>query len=141
MKVFSLLLFLSLLSFISPTPPLKTKTKPYKNSLHLKRNLDAGLFNFIRHQNLTLDNRHLSINNQTSKTLDTIRATITYNTNLIKNVTNTVVNKVLDSTVGTAKKILHATKIGLEQVYEKHKANARNAFIHIKRFFTFMFNE
>ena len=90
---------------------------------------------------MTRDHRHLSTNNQTSKTLDTIRAAVKYNTNLIKNVTNTVVNKVLDSTVGTAKKILHTTKIGLEQVYDKAKNTAKNVFNRVKRFFTFMFND
>ena len=90
---------------------------------------------------MTRDHRDLSTNNQTSKNLDTIRATVTYNTNLIKNATKTVVKKVLDSTVGTAKEILHTTKIGLEQVYQKAENGVKFFFTPIKGFFTFWFNE
>ena len=137
MKIFFLLFFLSLLSFITPNPDSKIHMQSKKTSLNLKRNLEMDIIDIIkdvyhRYKNLTRTHPDIFKNNTITKTLDKIKVAVTNTPTLIKTVTKTITNKVLDSAKNTAKNVLNTTKITTKIVFESAKNTAKEVFNNIK---------
>ena len=135
MKIFFLLFFLSLLSFITPTPGSKIHIQSKKTSLNLKRNLDMGIIDIVKNiyhsvKNITRD--HPDLFNPIKKPLDKIKAAVTYTPTLIKTLAKNTANKVLDTAKNTAKNVLNTTKLATQIVFESAKNTAKNVFNNIK---------